>query len=76
MSKRRGGLFALLTAAVVGAAAVFLSKKENRDKVAAGAKKVAAQAKSAQKKATARAKKAVGRAKKSVAKAKKRVAKK
>lgn len=32
MSKKSGGLGALLFGAVMGAAAVFLSKKENRDK--------------------------------------------
>ncbi len=35
MSKKSGGLGALLFGAVMGAAAVFLSKKENRDKTKA-----------------------------------------
>jgi hypothetical protein len=76
MAKRKGGLLALVTGVAVGAAAMFFSKKENREKTVRVAKKAASKAMVAKKKAVASAKKAVKKgtmvAKKAVKKAKKK----
>ncbi|MCC6711301.1 MAG: hypothetical protein IT416_03035 [Candidatus Pacebacteria bacterium] len=76
MAKRKGGLLALVTGVAVGAAAMFFSKKENREKTVRVAKKAAGKAMVAKKKAVASAKKAVKKgtmvAKKAVKKAKKK----
>ncbi|MFZ5437483.1 MAG: hypothetical protein ACOZAK_00285 [Patescibacteria group bacterium] len=76
MAKRKGGLLALVTGLAVGAAAIFFSKKENRDKTVKVAKKAVSKAKVAKNKAVASAKKAVKKgtvaAKKVVKKAKKK----
>lgn len=45
MAKRSGGLGALLFGAAMGAAAIFLSKKENRDKTKAAISKATSKAK-------------------------------
>lgn len=75
MAKKSGSLLALLTGMTVGAAAVFLSSKKNRDAVAREARKVAAKAKSAKKKVVARAKKVVRRGRAVARKTAKRVRK-
>lgn len=76
MAKRKGGLLALVTGMAVGAAALFFSKKENREKTVRAAKKVASKAKVAERKAVSSAKKAVKKgkvaAKKAIKKAKKK----
>jgi gas vesicle protein len=63
MAKAKG-LLALLTGMTVGAAAVFLSSKKNRDAVAREARKIASKAKSAKRKVVSRAKKVVKRGRK------------
>lgn len=76
MAKRKGGLLALVTGVAVGAAAMFFSKKENREKTVKVAKKAVVKAKVAKKKVVAKAKvvakKSMTTAKKVVKKAKKR----
>ncbi|MBT7183729.1 MAG: hypothetical protein HN912_02610 [Candidatus Pacebacteria bacterium] len=47
MSKKGKGLFALLTGVAAGAAAMFLSKEENRTKTVKAAKKAKTSAKKA-----------------------------
>ncbi len=47
MSKQGKGLFALVAGVAAGAAAMFLSKKENRDKTVQAAKKAQTTAKKA-----------------------------
>ena len=69
MAKRKGGLLALVTGVAVGAAAMFFSKKENRDKTARVAKKAATKAKTAKRKAVVSSKKAVAKGKAAAKKA-------
>lgn len=76
MAKRRGGLLALVAGMAMGAAALFLSKKENRDKVVSTAKQAATRAKKVQAKASVSARKAVAKGKMAAKKAVKKVAKK
>lgn len=76
MAKKRGGLLALVAGLAMGAAALFLSKKENRTKVVKTAKKVAVSAKKVQAKARVSVKKAVAKGKVVAKKVTKKVAKK
>ncbi|HCR81661.1 MAG: hypothetical protein UY13_C0002G0469 [Candidatus Pacebacteria bacterium GW2011_GWB1_47_8] len=59
MAKKGRSLLALLTGMTVGAAAVFLSSKKNREAVGREARKMAAKAKTTKRKVVAQAKKAV-----------------
>ena len=61
MAKKGGSLLALLTGMTVGAAAVFLANKKNREAVVREARKVATKAKTAKRKVVSRAKKVVRR---------------
>jgi hypothetical protein len=63
MAKKAKGLLALITGMTVGAAAIFLSSKKNRDAVAREARKVATKAKTAKRKVVSKVKKAVKTAK-------------
>lgn len=76
MSKKAGGIIALVSGLALGAAALFLSKKENREKTKAVAKKVVAKAKTVVKKAKVVAKKNVAKAKSSAKKVVKKSKKK
>lgn len=76
MAKKRGGLFALVAGLTMGAAALFLSKKENRTKVAKTAKKAVAAAKKVEAKAKVSVKKVVAKGKVVAKKVTKKVAKK
>jgi hypothetical protein len=57
MAKKTTGLLALVAGVAAGAAAVFLSKKENRDMVATEVKKDVKKAKAVAKKVAAKVKK-------------------
>lgn len=74
--KRKGGLLALVVGMAVGAAASFLSKEENRNKVKKTAKRAVSKAKSAEKKAVRSAKRVVKKGKAAAKKTTRRVAKK
>ena len=63
MAKKAKGLLALLTGMTVGAAAMFLSSKKNRDAVAREARKVASKAKTVKRQTVSKVKKAVRTAK-------------
>jgi len=63
MAKKTGGIISLLTGMALGAASVFFSKKENRDKTEKLARKTVKRAKVEAKKATTKAKVAVRKAK-------------
>ena len=63
MGKKSGGLISLLTGVALGAASVFFSRKENRDKTEKLARKTVKKVKVEAKKATTKAKIAVKKVK-------------
>lgn len=71
MAGKGRSMLALLTGMTVGAAAVFLSKKKNRDAITREAKKIVSAVKTTKRVVVSKAKKAVKRGKKVAGKARK-----
>lgn len=70
-NKKKGGLLALLTGVAAGAVAVFLSKKENREKTKEAVREASTKAKKAVKSAHKKASKKTGTEQKKSTKKKK-----